>query len=158
MHQEHPVAGTRIEVLLHHHLGFRQGFQGQGIHIAVMDAGFQYLHSLGRLASLREHILGCYDFSDEPDSMFAASGNHGIKCLGLIGMKSGGYTGAATEAQFYVMRTEENQSESPKELDNLIAFTVLMLLSLSMHICTANCCNGCSAIKNSIAFAVVALT
>ena len=52
-------------------------------------------------------------------------------------MKSGGYTGAATEAQFYLMRTEENQSESPKELDNLIAAWELAD-SLGVNICSVS--------------------
>ena len=100
------------------------GFHGQGITMAVIDVGFQNLNTLTIFDSIRKHnqILGAYDFADDPVYGFYAEGaSHGTRCLGLIAGNREDYQGAATEAQFYVMRTEEISTESPKELDNLVA-------------------------------------
>lgn len=98
-----------------------KGFEGQGIQIAVIDAGFYNLRRLTHLASLREnHLLGWRNLTDDTDSIFGSTGDHGVKCLSLIGMESNDYHGAATQADFYLIKTEETVTESPKEMDNLI--------------------------------------
>lgn len=97
-----------------------KGFEGQNILMAVVDAGFQNMRTLSHFASLREHVVGWRDLTDDADSIFGSTGNHGAKCLSLIGMASNDYYGAATQASFYLMKAEENYTESPKEMDNLV--------------------------------------
>ena len=100
------------------------GFHGQGVTMAVIDGGFQNLNTLTIFDSIRKNgqLLGTFDFADDPETDFYGVGaSHGARCLGLIAGNRDDYQGAATQAQFYVMRSEESSTESPKEIDNLVA-------------------------------------
>lgn len=103
------------------------GHKGEGIVLAVIDGGFQNYpvgeHSENSLSSCFDttHWLGSYDFTDDADDFYGATGYHGTMCLGLISAKTGHYAGAATAADYYLMRSEEDGKESPKEMDNLVA-------------------------------------
>lgn len=103
------------------------GHKGEGIVLAVIDGGFQNYpvgeHSGNSLSSSFDtaHWLGSYDFTDDADDFYGATGYHGTMCLGLISAKTGHYAGAATAADYYLMRSEEDGKESPKEMDNLVA-------------------------------------
>lgn len=103
------------------------GHKGEGIVLAVIDGGFQNYpvgeHSGNSLSSSFDttHWLGSYDFTDDVDDFYGATGYHGTMCLGLISAKTGHYAGAATAADYYLMRSEEDGKESPKEMDNLVA-------------------------------------
>ena len=143
------------------------GHKGEGIVLAVIDGGFQNYpvgeHSGNSLSSSFDttHWLGSYDFTDDADDFYGATGYHGTMCLSLIAGESTGdagvspavmevrspgrttdatgdagvspavgqivncqivkYLGAATAADYYLMRSEEDGKESPKEMDNLVA-------------------------------------
>lgn len=103
------------------------GYRGEGIVMAVIDGGFQNYpigeHSDHALASYLDttHWLGSYDFTDDADEFYGASGYHGTMCLGLIAGEGSDYLGAAPAADYYLMRSEEDGKESPKEMDNLVA-------------------------------------
>lgn len=103
------------------------GYRGEGIVMAVIDGGFQNYpvgeHSGNSLSSSFDttHWLGSYDFTDDVDDFYGATGYHGTMCLGLISAQTGHYAGAATAADYYLMRSEEDGKESPKEMDNLVA-------------------------------------
>lgn len=109
------------------------GFRGQGIRIAVIDGGFQNANTLHAFDAVREQILGHYDFTDDEDDFFGTTGSHGTMCLSTIAARLENYEGAATEAQYYLMRTEEYYTESPKELDNWIA-AIEAADSMGVHI------------------------
>lgn len=96
------------------------GFRGQGILMAVCDGGFENANTLNvfRQDSLE---LGHFDFTDDADDFYGSTGKHGTMCLSAISAKATNYTGAATESKYYLMRSEEMQTESPKEMDNLVA-------------------------------------
>ena len=96
------------------------GYKGQGIVMAVIDGGFQNANTLHCFDSVRSQILGHYDFTDDTDDFFGETGPHGTMCLSTIAGLTDTYSGAATEAQYYMMRSEEYLTESPKELDNLV--------------------------------------
>ena len=96
------------------------GYKGQGIVMAVIDGGFQNANTLHCFDSVRSQILGHYDFTDDTDDFFGETGPHGAMCLSTIAGLTDTYRGAATEAQYYMMRSEEYETESPKELDNLV--------------------------------------
>ena len=99
------------------------GFEGQGILMAVCDGGF---HNANTLDCFRQDELevGHFDFTDDKDDFYGSTGRHGTQCLSTIsGYIENGtlYTGAAMKAQYVLMRSEENDTESPKEMDNFVA-------------------------------------
>ena len=107
------------------------GFKGKGIRIGVADGGFYNADSLAVLP--REQWLGWADFTDDKNDIFGSTGNHGSLCLSAIVAKSSDYQGAATEAEYFLFRTEEHSTESPKEIDNWVA-AIELADSLGLHI------------------------
>ena len=81
----------------------------------------------------REQWIGYADFTDDKNDIFGSTGNHGALCLTAIVGKSADYQGAATEAEYFLFRTEEHSTESPKEIDNWVA-AIEMADSLGLHI------------------------
>ena len=107
------------------------GYKGKGIRIGVADGGFYHADSLESLP--REQWIGYADFTDDKNDIFGPTGNHGALCLTAIVGKSADYQGAATEAEYFLFRTEEHSTESPKEIDNWVA-AIEMADSLGLHI------------------------
>lgn len=97
-----------------------KGYIGQGIQMAVIDGGFTNANTLTCFDSVRSRILGTYDFTDDTDDFYGPTGKHGSMCFSLIGGYTEGYEGSALGAQYYLMRSEESATESPKEMDNLV--------------------------------------
>ena len=95
------------------------GYHGQGILITVCDGGFTNANTLGCFRQSQE--LGHFDFTDDITDMYGYTGVHGTMCLSTISAQTEQYTGAATAADYYLMRSEEEETESPKEMDNLVA-------------------------------------
>lgn len=95
------------------------GYEGQGIVLGVCDAGFYNAHMLDcfRPSSLE---LGHYDFTDEKSEFYGSEGAHGVECLSTISALTDEYRGTATKAPYYLFRSEEMHTESPKEVDNLV--------------------------------------
>ena len=95
------------------------GYHGQGILMAVCDVGF---YNADTLSCFRDSLrLGHFDFTDDKSGIYGSTGNHGTCCLSAISGITEGYHGAATQAKYYLMRSEEYAAESPKEMDNLVA-------------------------------------
>ena len=97
------------------------GFEGQGILMAVCDGGFYHADTM---SCFRQDTLalGHFDFTDDTYDFYKSyNGTHGSECLSVISGIQDGFYGAATQAQYYLMRSEENDTESPKEMDNLVA-------------------------------------
>ena len=95
------------------------GYEGQGIVMTVCDGSFHNANTLSCFRQTQE--LGHYDFTDDTDGFYGSTGAHGTQCLSAISGIKEGYYGAATGANYYLMRSEENDHESPKEMDNLVA-------------------------------------
>lgn len=96
-----------------------KGFSGDGIHIAVIDAGFYNVDVLPAFQHLFENdrVLGIKDFVD-PTSNIYQQNSHGMKVLSIIGGKmDNGFTGTAPEASFWLLRSEDEASEYPIEAD-----------------------------------------
>lgn len=93
----------------------RAGFRGQGMTIAVIDAGF---HNADRMSAMRNiRILGTKDFVNPHADLFAES-SHGMMVLSCIGMNLPGVmTGTAPEASFWLLRSEDEHSEHLVEQD-----------------------------------------
>ena len=96
------------------------GYEGQGILMTVCDGGFYNANTLSCFRQ-SELELGHFDFTDDTDGFYGSTGTHGTECLSLISGVTDDYYGAATRAQYYLMRAEESATESPKEMDNLVA-------------------------------------
>lgn len=95
------------------------GFEGQGILMTVCDGGF---YRADTMSCFRHELeLGHFDFTDDTDDFYGLTGSHGTMCLSDISGIADGFYGAATRAEYYLMRSEENDPESPKEMDNLVA-------------------------------------
>lgn len=107
------------------------GYKGQGIRIGLADGGFYNADSLSSLPL--DQWLGYADFTDDEDDFFGTTGNHGTLCLTSIMAQSDGYQGAATEAEYFLFRTEEQNTESPKEIDNWVS-AIEMADSMGLHI------------------------
>lgn len=114
-----PLYTDKQQAVYNLHPLHQAGFQGQGILMAVCDIGF---YNADTLSCFRDSLrLGHFDFTDDKDDFFGPTGNHGTCCLSAISGITEGYHGAATQAQYYLMRSEEHATESPKEMDNLVA-------------------------------------
>lgn len=96
------------------------GFEGQGILMAICDGGFYNANSLSCFRQ-KELELGHFDLTDDKDDFYGSTGEHGTRCLSVISGIQDSYYSAASKAQYYLMRSEESVTESPKEMDNLVA-------------------------------------
>ncbi len=91
------------------------GFKGQGMTIAVIDAGFHNLDKITAMQNIR--VLGTKDFVNPQADLFAES-SHGMSVLSCIGMNRPGImTGTAPEASFWLLRSEDEYSENLVEQD-----------------------------------------
>lgn len=101
-----------------------QGFSGQGMQIAVIDAGFHHVDQLPAFDSLwaNNQILGTRDFVDGGKVNFSTPATHGMQVLSTIGGNiPGKLVGTAPKASFWLMRSEDSNSEYPVEEFNWIA-------------------------------------
>lgn len=93
------------------------GFQGQGMTIAVLDAGFLNADFLPAFDSLHIHdqILGCRDFV-VGDTLVYEDFPHGMNVLSCMGGNlPGRIVGTSPKAKFWLLRTEDAYSESIQE-------------------------------------------
>lgn len=107
------------------------GYRGLDIRIGIADGGFYHADSMASLP--HEQYLGYADLTDCEHDIFAQEGKHGSLCLSAIVGRKKDYEGAATEASYFLFRTEEHYTESPKEIDNWVA-AIEMADSLGLHI------------------------
>lgn len=94
-----------------------QGFQGQGMTIAVLDAGFYNTNILPAFDSLniQNQILGCRDFV-AGDTLVYEDFPHGMNVLSCMGGNlPGRLVGTSPKAKFWLLRTEDAASESLQE-------------------------------------------
>ena len=91
------------------------GFKGQGMTIAVIDAGFHNVDKITAMQNIR--ILGTKDFVNQQADIFAES-SHGMSVLSCIGMNRPDImTGTAPEASFCLLCSEDEYSEHLVEQD-----------------------------------------
>lgn len=91
------------------------GFKGQGMTIAVIDAGFHNADSIAAMRNIR--VLGVKDFVN-PDADIYAESSHGMSVLSCIGMNQPHVmVGTAPEASFWLLRSEDEYSEHLVEQD-----------------------------------------
>ncbi|TGD80350.1 S8 family serine peptidase [Hymenobacter wooponensis] len=100
------------------------GFRGQGMQIAVFDAGFPGVNTTEPFAAMRaENRLGSvFNFVEKNQQVFLRN-NHGTNCLSTMAANQPGlYIGTAPQASYHLYITEDVTSEHPvEEVNWLIA-------------------------------------
>jgi len=90
-----------------------QGYRGEGMLIAVMDAGFSNAHLVSSLQHIWEdgRVLAVRDFVKDSMDIFN-SHTHGTRVFSIIGgMQEEILHGSAPEAEYILIRTEDGSSE-----------------------------------------------
>jgi len=126
-----PVAGNYYSygnsyAQVHIHNGeylHNNGFRGEGMLIAIIDAGFYHYRSLPAFdsANVNHKIIDTYDFV-ENESSVDEDHYHGMMCFSIIaGNIPGELIGSCPNANFLLYRSEDVASESPVEEQYWIA-------------------------------------
>lgn len=93
------------------------GFKGEGMLIAVLDAGFTNANQISSLAPLfnNNQVIGTRDVVDQDNDPYHGSG-HGTSVLSCMGaLLLGDIIGTAPDANYLLVRTEDVASEFPIE-------------------------------------------
>lgn len=110
---------NQIQVPAVHNLGYN----GSGVTICVMDAGF---NNLGHRVFDSMQIIARWDFvngdANVGDHGDMGNGTHGTQTLSVIGgFAPGNLIGPAYRSKFILAKTENTDSETPVEEDNWVA-------------------------------------
>lgn len=91
------------------------GFCGEGMHVAVIDAGFYNVDQIKFFKKI--HLLGTRDFVN-PKSDIYAENNHGMMVLSCMAANTPKvYVGTAPKASYWLLRSEDDDSEQLVEED-----------------------------------------
>lgn len=91
------------------------GFKGQGMTIAVIDAGFHNADKIEAMQNIK--VLGTRDFVN-PESDIYAENSHGMSVLSCMAMnRPNVMIGTAPEASYWLLRSEDESSEHLVEQD-----------------------------------------
>ncbi len=113
---------TQTSMVNGHYL-HEMGLKGDGMYIAVLDAGFERVNTIPAFDSMRLNgrLLGTYDFVRNQEDVFDL-GSHGRNVLSIMaGNLPGSFIGSAPNASYFLFRTEEGASEYKIEEDNWVA-------------------------------------
>jgi serine protease AprX len=105
------------------HFLHQQGFTGRGIQIAIIDAGFLGVDVVPGFLHLWDEgrILGIRDFVDRNSNIYREN-VHGMHVLSIIaGYMPYQFVGTAPDASFWLLRSEDVDSEFLIEEDNWIS-------------------------------------
>lgn len=95
----------------------QNNFTGQGMQIAIIDAGFPNVNKFAAFQRIRDNnqILGGYDFVNRNENFY--TGNyHGMAVLSTIaGYIDNLFIGTAPDAKFYLFISEDAVKETPLE-------------------------------------------
>ncbi len=100
-----------------------RGFRGEGMTIAMLDAGFYRYDTNPAFDSIRlnNQVLDTWDFVKNKRSV-TEEHMHGMVCFSTIAANSPGkIVGTAPKAQYYLFRTEDVASEHQVEEQNWVA-------------------------------------
>jgi len=98
-------------------------FKGEGMDVAVLDAGFRNVDQLYIFENLwyNQQIKLTWDFVTRTAQVFG-SGSHGMAVLStMAGFAPGYMVGTAPNANYYLFRTENGDTEYRIEEDNWVA-------------------------------------
>ncbi len=111
---------ARFQVeMLNAHMLHDAGFRGEGMLIGILDGGFNNADAITGFK--KENILGVRNYVDPSVDVYSES-SHGMMVLSCIGANTPyNLVGTAPEAQFYLIQTEDGNSEQLVEEDNYCA-------------------------------------
>jgi len=122
---DEPLPADHQVVMLNGHKLHEQGYQGQDMIIAVIDAGFKNADSLDGFYDLWENgqVQGIRNFVDPSANFFwNSNGSHGTMVLSIMGGNlPGEFRGAATQAGYWLIQTEDERTEFRIEEANWLA-------------------------------------
>ena len=91
------------------------GFTGKGMHVAVIDAGFYNADEIKFFKKM--DLLGTRDFVNPASDIYAENG-HGMMVLSCMAANAkDAFVGTAPEASFWLLRSEDADTEQPVEED-----------------------------------------
>jgi serine protease AprX len=99
--------------------------KGEGVHIAVIDAGFSNSDKIDAFDSLysRNGVLGTYDFVNPGNNVYNEH-DHGTNVLSIMAsVHPGTMIGSAPYASYWLLRSEDVGSEFPVEEDYWVVAT-----------------------------------
>ena len=110
---------TRQIEQLHGQALHERGFKGRGMTIAIIDGGFYNADIIPMLQDVT--ILGTRDFVEPGNDVYGEE-SHGMMVLSCIATNTPGkFVGTAPEASFWLLRSEDGDTEQPVEEDNWAA-------------------------------------
>ncbi|HCS88400.1 MAG TPA: serine protease [Bacteroidales bacterium] len=113
------TAKTQIEMLQLHRL-HDAGYQGENICIAVIDNGFPQTDESHYFDYVRPRITHTKNFVNPEEDVFAVGG-HGTNVLSCMAAYADDYCGAAPDATYCLVVTEDDYTESLREIDAQVA-------------------------------------
>jgi serine protease AprX len=99
------------------------GYRGEGMQIAVFDAGFPGVNTVAALQPLfqEQRLAGTRNFVDGGTDVYLRA-SHGTNCLSTMAGNAPGYfVGSAPKATYHLCITEDDYSEHPVEEANWLA-------------------------------------
>ncbi|RAJ94487.1 putative secreted protein (Por secretion system target) [Larkinella arboricola] len=94
-----------------------QGYRGEGMLVAILDAGFRNANQVPFLSQLfqENRVVGTYDFVKKETGVFEDD-SHGQNVLSIMaGYQPDQLVGPAYKASYLLLRTEDASSETPVE-------------------------------------------
>ncbi len=89
----------------------QMGYRGEGITISVMDNGFYNAHLISAYDSVRQRILGTWDFVNNELNVYN-DGGHGENTLSCMAANQPHkFIGTAPDANYYLFTTEDDGAE-----------------------------------------------
>ncbi|MBV1887869.1 MAG: S8 family serine peptidase [Urechidicola sp.] len=111
-------AANQIEMIKGNELHLLD-YTGNGMTIAVLDAGFIHVNTMGAFQRLRDagNVISAYDFVDDLNNVYInQTSTHGTMVLStMAGYVEDEFVGTAPDATYYLFRTEDAPNENPVE-------------------------------------------
>ncbi len=114
--------GTDQISMLHGNYLHQNGYRGDSMLIAILDAGFYHVNQMHLFDSLRydNRIIAAYDFVTD-DTITYGAHSHGMSVLSTMATNDPGYfVGTAPKASFLLLRSEDANTEYLIEEDNWV--------------------------------------
>ncbi|MBO4567364.1 MAG: S8 family peptidase [Bacteroidales bacterium] len=115
------------------------GYDGTGVHIAVLDGGFRGADEHPAFDNMRDEgrLLGVRDFVISSTTVYSQS-SHGTSCLSTMGAYvPNTMVGTAPKASYYLFHTEDGESENIVEEYNWVSGAELAD-SLGVDVCSTS--------------------
>ncbi|GAB3336421.1 S8 family serine peptidase [Larkinella ripae] len=97
-----------------------QGYRGEGMLVAILDAGFRNANQVPYLSPLfqENRVVGTYDFVRKETSVYEDD-SHGLSVLSIMaGYQENQLIGPAYKSSYLLLRTEDAFTETPVEEAN----------------------------------------